>query len=33
MLTDIAVLHMGASDIINSEANKDLAADSIINIA
>ena len=33
MLTDIAVLHMGANDITNSEANKDLVADSIINIA
>ena len=33
MITDIAVLHMGTNDIINSEVNKNLVADSIINIA
>ena len=33
VITDIAVLHMGTNDIINSEVNKDLEADSIINIA
>ena len=33
MITDIAVLHMGTHDIVNSEVNKDLVADSIINIA
>ena len=33
MITDIAVLHMGTNDIINSEVNKDLVADSIINVA
>ena len=33
VITDIAVLHMGTNDIINSEFNKDLEADSIINIA
>ena len=30
---DTAILHMGADDIINSEVNKDLLADSIINTA
>ena len=33
MITDIAVLHMGTNDIINSEVNKNLVVDSIINIA
>ena len=31
--TDIVVLYMGTNDIINSEVNKDLVVDSIINIA
>ena len=31
VITDIAVLHMGTNDIINSEVNKDLAVDRIIN--
>ena len=32
-ITDIAVLHMATNDIMNSENNKDLVADSIINTA
>ena len=33
MITDIVVLHMSTDEIINSEVNKNLVADSIINIA
>ena len=33
MITDIAILHVGTNDITNSEVNKDLVADRIINIA
>ena len=33
MIMDIASLHMGINDIINSEAGKDLVSDSITNIA
>ena len=33
MTTDTAVLHTGTNNIINSENNKDIVADSIINIA
>ena len=33
VITNIAVLHKRTNDITNSEVNKDLAADSIINIA
>lgn len=33
MITDTAVLHTGTNNIINSENNKDIVADSIINIA
>ena len=29
VITDIAVLHMGTNDIINSEINKDLVADTL----
>ena len=31
--TDIAVLHMGANDILNAEGNKDLIVESVIDIA
>ena len=33
VIMDIAVLHMGTTEIINLEVNKDLVADCIINIA
>ena len=33
VITDVAVLHIGTNDTRNSEVNKDLRADSIINIA
>ena len=33
VIMDTAILHMGTDDIINSEVDKDLLADSIINIA
>ena len=33
MIKNIAVLHTGTNDIINSEDNKDLVANSILNIA
>ena len=31
--TDIAVLHMGTNDILNAEGDKDLIAESVIDIA
>ena len=33
MISDNAILHIGTNDIINEEVNKDLVANSIINIA
>ena len=33
VITDTAILHTGTNNIINSENNKDIVADSIINIA
>ena len=31
--TDITVLHMGTNDVLNAEANADLIAESVIDIA